>query len=127
MNMKKKALVAAIGTSLGLTVAANTAQAVALDSLVITGGTFIPGLDFTDVWDRNPLKFFNPDGFTCCQLEDLSNISSELDERIDMIFVNDTSFLPLVFVTGEVPIFPLNLLPNWASDHGGVFAKLIFK
>lgn len=81
---------------------------------------------FADVWDTNPLTFFDPDGFTCCQLADLSNTTSLLDERIDIIFVRDTSFLPLAFVTGQVPIFPLRQPPNWASDHGGVFGKLIF-
>jgi hypothetical protein len=93
---------------------------------VITG-TIIPGPKFTDAWDKNPLKLFDPDGFTCCQLADLSNTTSELYERVDIIFIRDSSFLPLAFVTGRVPIFPLRLPPNWASDHGGVFAELIFR
>ena len=82
---------------------------------------------FTDAWDRNPLKFLDRNGFTCCQDGDLANTRSLLDERIDIIFVRDTSFLPLTFVTGRRPIFPLNQPPNWASDHGGVFGKLIFR
>jgi endonuclease/exonuclease/phosphatase family metal-dependent hydrolase len=86
----------------------------------------IVGSGFADIWDRNPLKLFDRNGFTCCQLEDLSNTTSDLYERIDIIFVRDTSFRPLAFVTGRVPIFPLSQPPNWASDHGGVFAKLIF-
>ncbi len=86
----------------------------------------IVGADFADVWNTNPLTFFDPHGFTCCQLADLSNATSLLDERIDLIFVRDTSFLPLAFVTGRVPIFPLSQPPNWASDHGGVFGELIF-
>ena len=87
----------------------------------------ITGTGYADAWDKNPLKFFDPDGFTCCQLDDLSNTTSILDERIDIIFVRDSSFLPLAFVTGRVPIFPLSQPPNWASDHGGVFGKLIFR
>jgi endonuclease/exonuclease/phosphatase family metal-dependent hydrolase len=82
---------------------------------------------FADVWEANLLQSFDPKGFTCCQDDDLLNTTSRLDERIDIIFVRDTSFLPLAFVTGRVPIFPLSQPPNWASDHGGAFAKLIFK
>jgi hypothetical protein len=83
---------------------------------------------FADIWDTNLLKFFDRDGYTCCQEKDLSNRWSFLDERIDIIFVRDTSFLPLAFVTGRgrVPIFPLRQPPNWASDHGGVFGRLKF-
>jgi len=84
------------------------------------------GADLADVWNTNSLTFFDPVGFTCCQLADLSNTTSLLDERIDIIFVRGTSFLPLAFVTGRVPIFPLSQPPNWASDHGGVFGELIF-
>jgi hypothetical protein len=87
----------------------------------------IVGAGFADVWERNLLKFFDWNGFTCCQDKDLLNTTSLLDERIDIIFVRDTSFLPLAFVTGRVPIFPLSQPPNWASDHGGVFGKLIFR
>jgi endonuclease/exonuclease/phosphatase family metal-dependent hydrolase len=82
---------------------------------------------FADVWDTNLFKFFDPNGFTCCQDKDLLNTWSLLDERIDIIFFRGPSFLPLAFVTGRVPIFPLFLPPNWASDHGGVFGKLIFR
>jgi endonuclease/exonuclease/phosphatase family metal-dependent hydrolase len=84
----------------------------------------IASADFADVWDTNPLRFFNPGGFTCCHLADLSNTMSLLNERIDIIFVRETSFQPLAFVTGQVPIFPLTVPPNWVSDHGGVFGKL---
>ncbi|MEJ2102351.1 MAG: endonuclease/exonuclease/phosphatase family protein [Desulfobacterales bacterium] len=93
----------------------------------IITGTFIPGISFEDIWDTNPLKIFDPNGWTCCQLDDLSNIRSELDERIDIIFVRDSNFLPLAYVTGRIPIFPLWFPPNWASDHGGVFSNLIFR
>ena len=80
--------------------------------------------DFADIWDTNPLRFFNPGGFTCCQLADLSNTMSLLNERVDIIFIRETSFRPLAFVTGQVPIFPLSVPPNWVSDHAGVFGKL---
>ena len=82
---------------------------------------------FADIWDTNLFKFFNPNGLTCCQDDDLSNTASLLDERLDLIFIRDTSYLPMAFVMGRVPIFPLSLRPNWASDHSGVFGKLIFR
>jgi len=87
----------------------------------------IVGQGFADVWDTNPLTRFDPEGLTCCEFADLSNRRSDHYERVDIIFVSDTSFLPWAFVTGRVPIFPLRLPPNWASDHRGVFGKLIFR
>jgi endonuclease/exonuclease/phosphatase family metal-dependent hydrolase len=86
----------------------------------------ITAAGFADVWDSNSLTFFDPNGFTCCQFGDLSNRKSQLDERIDIIFVGNESFKPLAFVTGQVPLFPLRWPPNWASDHGGVFGILTF-
>jgi Endonuclease/Exonuclease/phosphatase family len=86
----------------------------------------ISGEGFADIWNTNPLALFDPNGFTCCQDEDLANRRSYLDERIDLIFAPDRTFQPWAFVTGRVPIFPLFLPPNWPSDHGGVFARLIF-
>jgi endonuclease/exonuclease/phosphatase family metal-dependent hydrolase len=87
----------------------------------------IIGAGFADVWDTNPLARFDQGGLTCCEFSDLSNVTSDRYERVDIIFVKDTLFLPLSFVTGKIPIFPLSEPPNWASDHGGVFGKLIFK
>jgi endonuclease/exonuclease/phosphatase family metal-dependent hydrolase len=85
------------------------------------------GAGLEDVWDTNPLAFFDPDGFTCCQQADLANTSSILTERIDLIFVRTRgSFQPLALVTGRVRLFPLGSPPNWASDHAGVFGTLIF-
>ena len=96
-------------------------------------GPFIPPYQiiadagFADIWDTNPVRRFDPNGFTCCEFEDLSNIPSIQDERIDIVFVRGASFHSLAFVTGRIPIFPLSQPPNWASDHGGVFGKLVFK
>jgi endonuclease/exonuclease/phosphatase family metal-dependent hydrolase len=91
---------------------------------IITSDDF--DMSFADIWDTNRFALFDP-GYTCCQEADLSNRRSILDERIDIIFVRDTSFLSWAFVMGRVPIFPLSWPPNWASDHGGVFGKLIFR
>ena len=86
----------------------------------------IAGSGFADAWNRNFFALFDP-GYTCCQLDDLSNRRSLLDERIDIIFVRNTPFRAWAFVMGRVPIFPLFWPPNWASDHAGVFAHLIFR
>lgn len=97
----------------------------------ITGITtpyqIIVGAGFADTWDKNPLVRFDQDGLTCCEFADLSNMTSDHYERVDIIFVRNTSFLPLAFVTGQIPIFPLSQPPNWVSDHGGVFGQLIFQ
>jgi hypothetical protein len=37
--------------------------------------------------------------------DDLLITTSHLDERLDLIFIRNTSFLPIAFVTGRVPIF----------------------
>ncbi len=79
---------------------------------------------YIDFWDRNLLRAYDPDGFTCCQLSDLSNAESILDSRIDLIFVKQTRFLGFGWVIGDEP---LEAMPNWASDHAGVFGKLLFK
>jgi len=96
-------------------------------SWIISPYQKIVGAGFADAWNTNLFKLFDQNGFTCCQDNDLLNTTSLLDERIDIIFVRNTSFRSLAFVTGKVPIFPLRLPPNWASDHGGVFSELIFR
>lgn len=84
------------------------------------------GAGFADVWKTNPLAQLDPDGFTCCQLANLSNKNSVLNERIDLIFVRDAGqFLPLAVVTGRLPLLSFRP-PFWASDHGGVFGILSF-
>lgn len=94
-------------------------------NLIIPPYQVITDAGFSDIWNKNFLNF-NSNGFTCCQAEDLSNRKSELDERIDIIFVNDPSFRSMAFVTGQVPLYPLLIPPNWASDHGGVFGWIKF-
>ena len=100
-----------------------------MDPAVTPVGTpyqIISAFGYTDIWNTNLLSFYDPEGLTCCQNEWLSNINSELIERVDLIFVNKSNVLPFAFVTGNRRIFPLSSPPNWASDHSGVFAKLFF-
>ena len=75
---------------------------------------------FTDSWTRSGLGA----GLTCCQAADLLNVSSTLNERVDLVLFRG-SLTPLASVTvGDRPIFktPSGL---WPSDHAGVVAVLV--
>lgn len=75
----------------------------------------------TDAWE---VTNGDEDGFTCCQLADLSNPTSVLDERIDYVLTTDDVRAKSTYLTGTTPID----LPGetwWASDHAGVVAKLV--
>jgi endonuclease/exonuclease/phosphatase family metal-dependent hydrolase len=87
------------------------------------------GAGFSDVWaELRP----RARGFTCCQIENLSNPRSDLDQRIDYVFARGTGtrWDPVkgeVHLTGERardkvpgPVHPL-----WPSDHAGIVATLI--
>lgn len=84
-----------------------------------------PIIGFTDAWTKNPLALLDSKGLTCCQDADLANRQSALYERIDLVFVRGSKFQPWALVTTRVPL--ITPAPHWASDHGGVFAKLTFK
>lgn len=79
---------------------------------------------YVDIWTAQAEP---GDGFTCCQLTDLSNSVSLLNERIDMIFARD---LPLAITDVEIvgdrakdktsdPAF-------WPSDHASLMAEIQF-
>jgi endonuclease/exonuclease/phosphatase family metal-dependent hydrolase len=89
---------------------------------------------FVDVW---PLRIFGrrDPGFTCCQAEDLQNVLSFLDERIDYIYYRGCTskstgpgVIPLFAgVVGNSLIGKTTTVPRlWPSDHGGVFSFLLF-
>ena len=87
--------------------------------------------EFVDTWtlacgDPGP-------GHTCCQDETVDNAESNLDHRIDLIFVrNNLGFLPFSIVRlvsasvlGDDPFDKTETDPSlWPSDHAGVAAKL---
>ncbi len=79
------------------------------------------GAGYWDTWKLRPGK---PPGFTCCQAENLLNIESTLNERVDLTFIN---MLPVGTVkandTGneEKDKTPSGL---WPSDHAGVVTRL---
>jgi hypothetical protein len=54
-----------------------------IDQLINPPNTPIVVSGYTDAWNLGP---GDEPGFTCCQLDDLSNQESILDERIDVIF-----------------------------------------
>jgi len=115
-------------------------------SLVVVGDmnsspdhTAIPGLGlptpyqqfaaagFTDIWQLRPGSL---PGYTCCQLEDLSNRQSILRERDDLIFSLEVpSRVKNVRVVGATVSdkTPPPGLGLWPSDHGSVTAELQFQ
>jgi hypothetical protein len=85
------------------------------------------GSGYTDAWDF--VKPANEPGFSCCQLSDLSNPQSILDERIDVIFAIELKKnVKNVHVLGaEIQDKTLPGPRLWPSDHGSVAAELQFK
>ena len=81
---------------------------------------------FSDAWTLRPGK---QEGFTCCQLEDLSNHKSILDQRIDMIFaLEPPEKIKQARVLGDKVSAktPPHGKGLWASDHGSVAASIEF-
>jgi endonuclease/exonuclease/phosphatase family metal-dependent hydrolase len=81
---------------------------------------------YTDIWT---LGSEPADGATCCQAPDLSNATSLLDERIDMIFAGELPFeVKDVELVGDhasdktPPPGPA----LWPSDHAAVEAEFAF-
>lgn len=79
---------------------------------------------YTDAWDLRP---GNRPGYTCCQLDDLSNHQSVLDDRIDVIFSLDVpSKVKKARVLGAKVSDKSGPFGLWPSDHGSVGAALEF-
>ncbi|HSD95583.1 MAG TPA: endonuclease/exonuclease/phosphatase family protein [Sulfuricaulis sp.] len=84
------------------------------------------GAGYTDAWTLRPGML---PGYTCCQLEDLSNQRSTFYERIDMIFSLDApgsvkkARVVGATISDRTPPPGLGL---WPSDHGSVMAELQF-
>ncbi|MFA9566337.1 MAG: endonuclease/exonuclease/phosphatase family protein, partial [Acidimicrobiales bacterium] len=68
---------------------------------------------FRDAWDTA-----QGDGFTCCQNETLTNDTSQLTSRIDLVLTHAAARAQSAEVIGDEPfqIAP----PLWPSDHAGV-------
>ena len=79
---------------------------------------------YQDVWNR-----VGEPGYTCCQAEDLLNTTSELDQRLDIIFIGGFRTAPQGSLGASVQIVgdhPVDRLPSglWPADHAGVVAML---
>lgn len=90
-------------------------------SLIIESG-------FRDVWnDRIDTQEV---GLTCCQVPDLSNKTSSLAERIDLILTkNDSTWLSRNVHVQVIGDQPEDQTPSglWPSDHAGVVARFSLK
>jgi endonuclease/exonuclease/phosphatase family metal-dependent hydrolase len=73
---------------------------------------------FTDAWNVNP----GDPGLTCCQNSTLSNPTSELSSRIDLVLTHDGSRALSADVIGDTPF--QGVPPFWPSDHAGVVAGI---
>jgi hypothetical protein len=80
------------------------------------------GFPYTDVWNLRPGK---PEGLTCCQLADLSNPTSNHDERVDVIFsVSAPSKVKANVLDDEPSDKTASRL--WPSDHSAVTGELSY-
>jgi endonuclease/exonuclease/phosphatase family metal-dependent hydrolase len=89
-----------------------TSGSTAYQALLTQGG-------FTDAWrELHPAVA----GLTCCHDETLSNATSTLHERIDLILYRGPIHGVSATVYGEAPADRVGGL--WPSDHAGVGAEL---
>jgi endonuclease/exonuclease/phosphatase family metal-dependent hydrolase len=75
---------------------------------------------FTDAWQSKRA----PDpGFTCCQAENLSNPTSQLSHRIDLVLFRGAFGVADISLIGNQPADRTSS-GLWPSDHAGVAATL---
>ncbi len=67
-----------------------------------------------------------PDGFTCCELADLSNAVSQHDERIDVVFAFPAPASVKANVL-DTEAGDKTLSGHWPSDHASVSAELTYE
>jgi endonuclease/exonuclease/phosphatase family metal-dependent hydrolase len=73
---------------------------------------------FDDVWSVNG----GAEGDTCCQNSSLTNGTSLLDSRIDLVLLRGPVRAMSADVIGATPLG--GGVPNWPSDHAGVVATI---
>jgi endonuclease/exonuclease/phosphatase family metal-dependent hydrolase len=74
---------------------------------------------FDDAWNANPLD----PGYTCCQDGMLTNVSSLLYERIDLILTHAASRSLDAEMVSDTPFIGITP-PFWPSDHTGVVSTI---
>jgi hypothetical protein len=116
MITKKLALVAAIGTAMGLSVATTSTQAATLTSLVITGGTFAMGV-FTPA----------PNPFTSVSGANLiaGAIAPTFDTTVAQTAVAASSPIAWDFNLGGVIVNSFTTAPSSGDATGGVISGFI--
>ena len=75
---------------------------------------------FDDAWDLNR----GDPGFSCCQNSTLTNATSELNSRIDLVLTHAASRALDANLIGDSPFEAVP--PFWPSDHAGVVATFAF-
>lgn len=80
------------------------------------------GFGLTDVWNLRPGK---PDGFTCCELADLSNAPSLHKRRIDIVFAFPAPATVKANVL-DAEVSDKTMGGLWPSDHASVNAELSY-
>jgi endonuclease/exonuclease/phosphatase family metal-dependent hydrolase len=73
---------------------------------------------FDDAWDTNP----GDPGFSCCQNSTLTNFTSGLNSRIDLVLTHAASRALDAALIGNSRFEAVP--PLWPSDHAGVIATL---
>jgi endonuclease/exonuclease/phosphatase family metal-dependent hydrolase len=73
---------------------------------------------FNDAWDTNP----GDPGYTCCQNSTLTNPTSALSSRIDLVLTHAAARPLGAAVIGATPFRASP--PLWPSDHAGVVATV---
>jgi endonuclease/exonuclease/phosphatase family metal-dependent hydrolase len=73
---------------------------------------------FADAWDTNP----GDPGYSCCQSDTLTNSTSALASRIDLVLTHGAARALDSHLVGNAP-FQVTA-PLWPSDHAGVVARV---
>lgn len=100
------------------------------DFNAVPGSTAYGTIDnggWTDSWNVRE-AYRVESGFTCCQSEKLLNRASELNQRIDQIWLSDGDFRRTGITTTVVGDWDARKTPSgrWYSDHGGPFARIVW-
>jgi hypothetical protein len=89
---------------------------------VLIDGTPLP-FGLIDTWNLRP---GNSDGFTCCELADLSNAPSQHDERIDLVFALPGPGGKVKANVLDAEVKDKTLSGLWPSDHASVSVELTY-